>query len=384
MKKLIFVIILLFHSISFAQTYAVERVIDGDALKTEDNESETEFLLLLGGKLSRNKNGYQLNETFVAQVLDIKQKILMKQFSQIQQEEAIYKIETVYKDKRQEEAFSTISYCPPHTDVCETLSDRQPPLDSLSHWSPTPIVIKPGIVRINFYISDLVVKSIVKPESSPRIVQFINLPLEDGYKISWKIENGNSKTVGLTLDYLSSPNIWQVAGFGDAGAFTSFIANSNSIQTTLEDLDFRLVATDGFHIDVYHEKNFIPSPRVKELTLHLSGAPIDERIVGQDMFLKLMFIDPQTGVGCNGNGCKSGANQGRYEIMWFSERQNICSTDVYNGELQYRFKKTGAHKVGVRVQHREKEYLKGEVSVQVSVRLSPFPVEDNTDPNCSF
>jgi hypothetical protein len=63
--------------------------------------------------------------------------------------------------------------------------------------------------------------------------------------------------------------------------------------------------------------------------------------------------------------------------------QNICQSDITSNGVEYRFKKTGIHTVIVKVEHKDKEYPKGEVSVQVTVQPPPFPVEDNTDPNCS-
>lgn len=349
----------------------------------ESVENQEEFLLLLGGENARSNSTYQLNPTFTAQILDFQRKIFAEQLAKAPQEESIYRIDIINSDGTRKTVNSSVSYCPPQTDVCETLTDREPPSNSQSHWSPMPVIIEPGVERIEFNIAGKVIKTITKPTSPPRINALNKISSEEGTEITWDIDTGNAEYVGLALEYLSSPNNWQSAGFGDVETFTSFTADSDSIQSTLETLDFRLVATDGFRAVAYLAEDFIPTPIVKELELFLSGEPTSDRIVGQDMFLDLSFIDPQTGVGCGGDGCRSGVNQGKYEITWTSDKQNICQSDITSNGLEYRFKKTGTHTVTVKVRHTEKEYPRGEATVQVNVNPSPFPVEDNTDPNCS-
>lgn len=347
-------------------------------------ENQEEFLLLLGGENIRNNGTYQLNPTLNAQILDFQRKLFAEQLAKAPQQKSIYRIDFVSGDGRRKSVNSSVSYCPPQTDVCETLTDREPPSNSRSHWSPTPVIVEPGLEKIEFSVADKVIKTITKPTSPPRITALDKTATEEGVEITWSVDKGGAEFVGLSLEYLSSPNNWQTAGFGNVGTFTSFTADSDSIRSTLETLDFRLVATDGFHAVAYLAENFIPTSIVKELNLFLSGVPTTERIVGQDMFLELSFVDPQTGVGCSGDGCRSGVNQGKYEVTWTSDKQNICSSDIYNGTLQYRFKKTGIHTVSVEVRHNEKEYPRGEATVQITVNPSSFPVEDNTNPNCSF
>ena len=349
----------------------------------EESENQEEFLLLSGGEIVRSNGTYQLNPTFNAQILDFQHKSLTEQLAKASQQESIYRIDFVSRDGGRKSINSSISYCPPQTDVCDILTDREPPSNSRSYWSPTPFVIEPGFEKIEFNIAGKVVKTITKPASPPRITTLDKVETEEGVKIIWSVNKGGAEYVGLLLEYLSSPNNWQVASFGDIETLTSFTANSGSIQSTLETLDFRLVATDGFHVVAHLAKDFIPTPIVKELDLHLSGAPTTERIIGQDMFLDLSFVDPQTGAGCGGGGCQSGVNKDKYEITWSSDMQNICQSDITSNGVEYRFKKTGIHTVIVKVEHKDKEYPKGEVSVQVTVQPPPFPVEDNTDPNCS-
>ena len=347
-------------------------------------ENQEEFLLLLGGENIRSNGTYQLNPTFNAQILDFQRKLFAEQLANTPQRESIYRIDLVSSNGKRKSLNSSVSYCPPQTDVCETLMDREPPSNSQSHWSPTPVIVESEFEKIEFNIAGKVIRTITKPTSPPKIMSLDKATADEGIKITWGVDRGNAEYVGLLLDYLSSPNNWQVAGFGDVETFTSFTADSDSIRSTLETLDFRLVATDGFHAVSYLAEDFIPTPIVKELDLFLSGAPTTERIIGQDMFLELSFVDPQTGVGCRGEGCRSGVNQGKYEVTWTSDKQNICSSDIYNGTLQYRFKKTGTHTVSVKVRHKEKEYPKGEATVLITVNPSSFLVEDNTNPNCSF
>jgi hypothetical protein len=346
-------------------------------------KNQEKFLLLLGGKSTRSDGAYQLNPTFTAQILDSQRKHFAEQLDKAPQEESIYQIDFIKGDGKRKTIYSSVSYCPPSTDVCETLTDREPPSNSQSHWSSTPVIIEPELEKIEFSVAGKVIKTITKPKSPPKVNTLNKISLSEGTEITWDIAIGDAEYVGLALEYLSSPNNWQTAGSGDVETFTAFTADSNSIQSTLEIIDFRLVATDGFHIDSYLAEDYISTPIVKELEIFLSGEPTNERTVGQDMFLDLSFFDPQTGVGCGGDGCQSGANQGKYNIVWTSDRQNICQSDITKNGLEYRFKKTGTHTVTVKVRHTEKEYLRGEASVKVNVSPSPFPVEDNTDPNCS-
>lgn len=350
------------------------------------------FLILVGAEVQRDSSGYNIKEKFIPKIIGENDRSSYLQSSEGKKiKDSLYKIEVINNDDKQEIYYSAITYCPPRIDVCTSLTNTELPVNSGGFLDPFFIPINPNIKIINFYINNVLVKSIPKKESALKIVSLTKKPkkqmenyftIVDGYRISWKIDNPSNDKVWVILEYLASPTKWQYAIFGDSKDYGSYFVNPKTIQSTLESIDFRLIITDGFNTDIWVEKNLITASKDRKIELFLQGIDDgDSFLIGQGANLELSFFDPETGIGCGSRGCLEGENKDKYEVIWSSDKQTICLNEFFKNEIYYVFKKEGFQTIKVKVQHKDKPYLKGEKSIKVHVQSDGFYFEDK-NPNC--
>ncbi|HLB60268.1 MAG TPA: hypothetical protein VJL83_01540 [Patescibacteria group bacterium] len=343
------------------------------------------FFLLISMDIQRFSSGYSVSENLTPILVDVQEEHekRMKHIESQKDVQTRYKIETVAENGDTEVFYTTGMYCPPKTDVCETLLDKEIPLDSSGTLGPVSLYITPDIKAINIIIDDNVIMSLNRRLKPIQITGLSKIPTAGGVEIRWEIETSQGEKIWSLFQYSSGPDTWGTVHFGPNTLYPEYnksAINLNSIQSSQELLDVRLVATDGFNTSIWLESDFIEITN-KEIPVFVEGLN-DEYRLNQRAYVEVSFIDPETGQGCYGSGCHNGANKGKYSVTWTSDKQTICDTDVPDGLLQYRFKKGGIHTFTLTIQHTEKPQLNAVRTFEVLVNDEDlFELNPN---DCSF
>ena len=345
------------------------------------------FFLRIYGYLYKTEKGYRLEEGFIPSLTQT----LPKDPAQTP-----YSIVVTEKDGSSVTFYGTGKYCEPTgSDYCISKDALQMPVGEKSLWEPTTVTITESTQSIEIRVQDKTIKTFQKIGGGPSILSFSKKEAIqkgkgkewDGFEVSWEIKDGDNGTSWPTLEFMKNEDSWEAT----YGLFTKpetyrsyFVDPQNSFRTTLDNIMLRLLVTDGFYLV---QRNLEPIPITLEdnkISLTLSGVVDGQvRTAGQNTNIDVSFMDPQTGRGCNGQGCTFEGSEPRYKVTWFSDKQNICQPDVYNGTLMYFYKKVGKHKIGVRVENIKNPEINAEISATVMVEPSLFPYEDD-NPNCSY
>lgn len=209
------------------------------------------FLVIVGGKLNRSITQYDIKESFTPKIVDNGDYSPWEK-SQFEKE-SIYKIETVNDNGRKNAYYTSLTYCPKNTDVCLTFRLEELAILSGGYLRPIAIIMSPDIVEINFYIKDILVKSIKRDKTTPRIINLnkkvtkIKYPTyeSDGYELTWDIDKEKDNKAWVSFEYLSLENKWQYIFFEDVDDNRRSF-KIDSATYSISD-DFRFVITDGFH-----------------------------------------------------------------------------------------------------------------------------------------
>jgi hypothetical protein len=301
----------------------------------------------------------------------------------------LYKIEVIHKNSKKDLYNTSLMYSLPGDDVARNITDTELPVNEQGLFNSVVIKVSPDVEKLNFYVGNKVVKTLTKKEPGPRITSFakettnqkVNNTTEQGFRIVWAIENKNNSNAALSLEYKISSDEWQSPTVGPIkGASNDFFVNPADIQTTLDKIDYRLIVTDGFHANVWYEKDFVTVSQQRTLDLSLDYGPIKEgRVVGQNGSIDLRFFDPETGQGCDPIGCANG----NYNVTWTSDKQTICPSDISRYEVTYFFKKEGIHTITVKVENKNKPNIKAEKSIKIFVGPNSSPPTEDKNPGCS-
>lgn len=353
-----------------------------------------EFFLLISGVIQRSETGYTASLDFTPMLIDTPQEKTQR-LAHVQSQkstETWYKVETVSTTGVREHMYTTAGYCPPGTDVCEIIADKEIPVGASGSFDPVSIFITPDVAQLHVSIHGKVIQSLFRPTHAPEIVQLtktqspqiFNNQKEGGIDIQWKLAEEGGKHAYSLLEYSADTNKWEVLWIGPDTSYPNYrkyTINPSSIRSTLESIDVRLVVTDGFYATVWREPAVITLTE-KELPLFVEGMG-EQYSLGQTAFVDVDFVDPETGQGCDGSGCDRGANAGKYTVTWTSDKQTICQSDIARGTLQYKFKKGGVHTLTLKVQHRDKPKIAATRTFTVSTNSDVDLME--TQPNdCSF
>lgn len=347
-----------------------------------------ESLLIASFWIKHTENGYEVVPTFDTLTLDTDQRARVREWIEAEQKDpTIYRIDIVSSFGRRESHFTTAAYYPPDTDVGEALREREIPIGSEAYLDPINIFVSDRTKRIEVYIADELVHSItsfnqefsIKAFSISESEAIVNDELTSGHEITWSVEAQDTSGLWVTIEYQSSPDYWDPLVLGTPKMEGSLFILPDHIQSTLDQLNLRISVTDGFSTQSQVLNGVIDLE--KKLELQLRGIT-GEHSVGSHDGIELWFDDPETGASCDGRGCTFGENEGKYKVTWFSDVQNICPTDIYDGTLNYVYKSEGTHRIGARVEHIEKPELSAEIYVDVEVSPGDLGFTDPS-PDCS-
>lgn len=340
-------------------------------------------------RLDRTANGYAVEPGFAPMlVAPDRAAQVYRQIEDEQQTPMFFRFETLDGNGNRETYFSPGTYCPEGTDVCQSTTDVDFPMDSTGYLQPLVIEIRPEIIRMEAFAGDQSIWSLQRPNQGPEFLSLSSTPtkaqvndeLVSGQEIHWIADPGGTGQAWVMVEYQASPDTWQAYTFGVPTLEGDVFMHPESVHAMLDDVDLRVTLTDGFTIQMVILEDVLHLVK-GEIELTVYGLHASEYVVGQNIVLWLGFIDPETGLGCVGSGCLEGENQGKYEVTWHSSMQTICPQDTASGELTYVFKVEGTHRLGVTVQHIEKPDLRGEWFVDVVARLGPT-AEGDPHPVC--
>ncbi|OHA62823.1 MAG: hypothetical protein A3E07_01760 [Candidatus Wildermuthbacteria bacterium RIFCSPHIGHO2_12_FULL_45_9] len=348
------------------------------------------FYLLFSGKLTRHQDGYTFEETLTPAFFEDAPIAMKSAIDKFLTAQSLYKLEIVY-DNGQRSTFYT-SVFRSVDDISYPLKDEELAVGESGYTDIIIAKISPNVSAIRFSVGKTIVKSLTRPASGPKIILFrkrpsnsiVNEITQNGFTIEWKTESDNRNNLGYVLERKLSPAKWEAYSFGE-GASGSVFQNLDDIHTSMEKVDYRLIVTDGFYANVWHEKEFIELPQERNLELFLNSYQNPYWILGQGTTLELDFTDPETGDNCNALGCKNG----NYFVTWTSDKQTICQADIaQNGRMEYQFKKPGLHTIKVVAKHKIKSGIRGEKILQFFVKEPDISTWDssqfeNKNPNCS-
>jgi len=348
-----------------------------------------ETLLIASFWIERTEAGYVISPTFDTLILGPELQAAARERIEAEQKDpTIYRVDVISSFGKRESHFTYVTYYPPDTDVGESLTDQEIPIGSDGYFDPLNIFVSGRTKRIEVYIADQLVRSFTNIDRELSINTFsvseseaiVNDEIVQGFEVTWSIDVASADEVWVTIEYRASRNRWEALVLGSPEMEGSSFIIPDHIQSTLDHIDLRLSVTNGFSIQTQILEGAI-EPITKELELELEGF-YNEHRVGLNVNINLWFIDPETGVLCDGMGCTWGENQGKYKVTWFSDVQNICPSDIYGGTLVYKFKSEGTHRIGAIVQHTEKPDLNSEVYVDVLVGPGDLGFDD-PNPDCS-
>lgn len=271
-------------------------------------------------------------------------------------------------------------YCPKYTDVCETLRDQEPPGDSLGYFDPSFIVITPDTQEINFKVKGRLVKHLTCPPQEPKARDItVETTDESQWLVRWTLEKQDTEA-WIVLAYRGRDKCESIL-FGNWSA-TNIPLSPDSIYSPQDEVDVRLLVTDGFHLHTLTKERLLKFDTPRKIKIWLNGLPRNAT-PGQTAHARYYFIDPETASVCNAKSCPLAEDPEKYHVTWFSDQQPICASDLYKGELQYVFKKEGTHRLGITVQHRTRPELHAEAYQDVIVSPGEGSFQPR-NPECSF
>ena len=273
-------------------------------------------------------------------------------------------------------------------------SKEELPINSKGAFGPLTIPFNPQAQEIQLLASNNIIWSLKRPSHSPKILGLTKKPaqqkysdgrIEDGYAIAWDIDNPASTRVWLVIDSKTVSHDWEVVTFTDANSRKSINVDFANLFSPDRTVDFRITITDVFSIDQLTQEKFIMLPEKTDLAVSIIAYPSLEydnkqKIIGQNDSWEVSFLDAEAGRICR----KDNLCDDKYDVTWTSSQQPICPTDLYKGELQYIFKKSGVHKITVTVQHKLKPKLRSEATATFIVPLeNPYNYIDK-NLGCSY
>ena len=344
--------------VGITQQYGNQNTLAADDELVSNEEA---FRVILGGGVYRGVAGYSVEPSLLGFELD-------REVSYEKKEGTLYTVNFIYPNKINQLIDMDISYCLPNTDICNTALSTELPMDELGYFSPEMVVINPDLKKIEYKIDGKIVETIDRPSISPEIITLDVIEIGEGHSVVWEIDLGNAEYVSRVLEYQKSSDDWEMVVFGDVNEGNSYIVDTEWLNTSLSELNFRLLVTDGFNLDTVTKNNLVPLPE-KEIKIYLPyGKTYEFYAAGQIAFIDVDFTDPETGQFCGGMGCLTGPNKDMYELEWTSDRQVICEKDMNFNGLEYKTLKSGVHNLHLSILHKEKETLHGSVDVVLNVK----------------
>ncbi len=342
------------------------------------------IMLLASIRIERTEAGYNVLPKFSTMVANPEEVFIQEMIEEQQTASSIYKLELISSNGDRQGHYQALTYCPAYTDVCEALASEEMPIGEYGYLGPLLLNVSPETVRMEIFVGDQQVHVLSRLAQTPSIKRFElyhtealeNNELVQGSELNWKVETENNNQLWVTLEYRATPDRWDILMLGSQEPEGTFFISRGLILSTLDLVDLRILATDGFTTQSQVLEGALELSD-KKLALEIEGFSGDIR-VGLNNNIDLWFVDPETGAVCDGRGCTFGDNEGKYTVTWYSSMQTICPEDIYEGTLVYFYKSEGVHHIGATVQHIEKPYLSGEVFRDIEVGPGSL---DSLDPN---
>jgi hypothetical protein len=228
-----------------------------------------DFYLFVEGRITRTPQGYTIQPSFFPY---LKKEAFEPPATRSQEEKSLCKIEVVNRNGEKTVHLATLMYCPPGDDVMRAISAKNLPVGGTGSLDPVFCHITPKTQKINYFVGNILIKSIQRAKSPLKIVSFgketgsqsFNSSAENGYFLFWDIKNVNDRIAVVRLDEKSSEDStgWSMISFNRDTQGRLFLSPEN-IRSREKSVGYRLVATDGFHLQIWIEENLIPLPKRK-------------------------------------------------------------------------------------------------------------------------
>lgn len=234
------------------------------------------FYLHAGGSLKRTREGYILTEDLSAITFEESEREYFENIAQkYRDKKTIYAVETEASDGQKLIYYTNVGYAAPSSDIVELIDNKEIPVNSTASFNSALIAMNPAIQKINYYINDVLIKSVSRKSNGPKVMelnkkpttersQIGNKPVEVNFAIelSWEIETDDEDHTWILLQYVqpSGKLSTTIPGLTYKQA-KSITINPKTIfyytQIDFNSLGIKLTVTDGFYTSVWEEKEFI-------------------------------------------------------------------------------------------------------------------------------